>query len=114
MAFIPVSDHNEARTFYVDALGLRLTDENPYALVLDAGGTMLRLTQVDGLRPQPFTVAGWEVTNIVEAIDALADRFSLELRCQIPKARSVPSWFPARTVLPDTVGGPQNQYLGAP
>ena len=58
MAFIPVSDLSAARSFYEDVLGLRVSDEDPYAVVLDAGGTMLRLAQVDGLRPQPFTVAG--------------------------------------------------------
>ena len=60
-----------ARTFYVDVLGLTLTDESPYAATVDAGGTMLRLTLVDDLRPQPFTVAGWTVADMRATITAL-------------------------------------------
>jgi len=74
MAFIPVSDLSAARSFYEDVLGLRVSDEDPYAVVLDAGGTMLRLAQVDGLRPQPFTVVGWQVLDMGTSIDSLASR----------------------------------------
>jgi hypothetical protein len=55
-------------------LGIQVTEESPYAVVMDAAGTMLRLTQVDGLRPQPFTVAAWRVPDMGESIDALAAR----------------------------------------
>ena len=71
MAFIPVGDLNAARNFYGELLGLQVTEENPYAVVLDAGGTTLRLAQVDGLKPQPFTIAGWRVFDIGRAIDTL-------------------------------------------
>lgn len=74
MAFIPVSDLNAAQAFYGGILGIQVTEESPYAVVMDAGGTMLRLTQVDGLRPQPFTIAGWRVPDMGESIDALAAR----------------------------------------
>ena len=74
VAFIPVSDLEEARSFYGEVLGLRVTEASPYAVVLDAGGTMLRLAQVNGLRPQPFTIAGWEVPDMVESIHTLMDR----------------------------------------
>jgi hypothetical protein len=74
MAFIPVSDLGAARSFYSGVLGIQVAEESPYAVVMDAGGTMLRLTQVDGLRPQPFTVAGWRVPDIGESIDALTAR----------------------------------------
>jgi catechol 2,3-dioxygenase-like lactoylglutathione lyase family enzyme len=74
VAFIPVSDLKEARSFYGDVLGLRVTEDSPYAVVLDAGGTMLRLAQVNGLRPQPFTIAGWAVPDMAESIRTLVDR----------------------------------------
>jgi hypothetical protein len=54
VAFIPVSDLAVARSFYEGTLGLQVTDENPFALVLNAAGTMLRVTQVSDLKPQPF------------------------------------------------------------
>ncbi len=74
MAFVPVGDLGAARSFYVDILGLGVTEETPYAVVLDAAGTMLRLTQVDDLRPQPFTIAGWQVPDMESAIEVLGDR----------------------------------------
>jgi catechol 2,3-dioxygenase-like lactoylglutathione lyase family enzyme len=72
VAFIPVQDLAVAREFYVDTLGLRLRDENPFAVVVDAHDTVLRLTQVSDLRPQPFTIAGWEVTDMEKEVDSLA------------------------------------------
>jgi catechol 2,3-dioxygenase-like lactoylglutathione lyase family enzyme len=71
VAFIPVQDLAVAREFYVDTLGLRLRDENPFAVVVDAHDTVLRLTQVSDLRPQPFTIAGWEVTDMEKEVDSL-------------------------------------------
>lgn len=72
IGFIPVRDLAAARAFYRSTLGLPVTDENPFAVVLDANGTMLRLTPVPDLTPQPFTIAGWEVPDIGSAVDALA------------------------------------------
>jgi len=74
MAFIPVGDLATARSFYGDVLGLGVTEENPYAVVLDAGGAMLRLAQVDDLRAQPFTIAGWQVPDLELSIDGLQRR----------------------------------------
>jgi catechol 2,3-dioxygenase-like lactoylglutathione lyase family enzyme len=74
IAFIPVSDLQAARWFYGSTLGLRITDENPFAVVVDANGTMLRLTEVSDLTPQPFTIAGWQVPDIDVTIDTLVER----------------------------------------
>src|ERR1017187_1477796 len=71
MAFIPVSDLSVARHFYVLTLGLTVTDESQFALVVDANGTMLRLTPVPDFRPQPFAIAGWAVADIESTVDAL-------------------------------------------
>ena len=71
MAFIPVRDLTSARSFYGEILGLQVTDENPFAVILNSGGTMLRLTQIENHQPQPFTIAGWEVQEIDVAVDAL-------------------------------------------
>ncbi len=79
IAFVPVSDVAEARRFYVDTLGLTVTDESPFALVVDVNGIMLRLTPVTDLRPQPFTVVGWAVEDIgatVATLTGLGVRFT--------------------------------------
>ncbi|MCU1354335.1 MAG: glyoxalase/bleomycin resistance protein/dioxygenase [Acidimicrobiales bacterium] len=72
IAFVAVADLDRARTFYTGVLGLTVVDANPVTLVLDANGTMLRLTAVPDLKPRPFTVAGWRVTDIDAAVDDLA------------------------------------------
>jgi len=35
---------------------------------------MLRLAQVDDYRPQPFTIAGWQVPDMGTSIDSLESR----------------------------------------
>lgn len=74
MVFIPVRDLSAAQSFYEEVLGLPVRDAGPYAVVLDAGGTMLRLAQVDDYRPQPFTIAGWQVPDMGTSIDSLESR----------------------------------------
>ncbi|HEY2489838.1 MAG TPA: VOC family protein [Streptosporangiaceae bacterium] len=74
IGFVPVRDLAVARAFYEGTLGLRVVDDTPFALVLDAGGTMLRFTPVPGLSARPFTVAGWNVPDIGAVVRALAGR----------------------------------------
>jgi catechol 2,3-dioxygenase-like lactoylglutathione lyase family enzyme len=38
IAFIPVRSLQTARRFYESTLGLRVTEENPFAVVVDATG----------------------------------------------------------------------------
>jgi catechol 2,3-dioxygenase-like lactoylglutathione lyase family enzyme len=71
VAFAPVTDVDRARAFYVDVLGLTVVEDTPFALVCDAAGTTLRITPVGALSPQPFTVLGWAVDDIVATSRAL-------------------------------------------
>jgi catechol 2,3-dioxygenase-like lactoylglutathione lyase family enzyme len=64
IAFVATTDQLRAKAFYAGTLGLRLLSEDGFALAFDAGGTMLRVTKVEELRPQPFTVLGWEVDGV--------------------------------------------------
>jgi catechol 2,3-dioxygenase-like lactoylglutathione lyase family enzyme len=67
-AFVPTRNMERAAEFYGGTLGLEVLEHTPYALVLDAAGTTVRVTSVEELQPQPFTVLGW----LVEDIDATA------------------------------------------
>jgi catechol 2,3-dioxygenase-like lactoylglutathione lyase family enzyme len=71
VGFIPVTDLASARVFYVGTLGLTMTEDSPFAVVLQHGGAVIRLTELADLRPQPFTIAGWEVPDISAVIDSL-------------------------------------------
>ena len=73
MAFVPVSNFEEAKAFYSDVLGLEIVDETPFAIALDANGTSVRLTLVDDFEPQPFTILGWRVVDIALSVIELAD-----------------------------------------
>jgi catechol 2,3-dioxygenase-like lactoylglutathione lyase family enzyme len=73
-AFIPVRDGAAARAFYEGVLGLAVIEDTPYAVVVDANGTALRLTPVPELSVQPFTVAGWRVPDLGAAVQALTSR----------------------------------------
>jgi len=74
IGLIPVRDTSEARGFYEGVLGLRVVEDTPFALVLDASGTMLRLTPMPELAAQPFTIAGWRVPDITATAQSLAER----------------------------------------
>ena len=72
IAFAPTTDPEKARAFYEGVLGLRLVaDQKPFALEFDANGTMLRVTTVQELEAQPFTILGWRVANIDATVDSL-------------------------------------------
>ena len=82
VGFVGVSDLDRARHFYGDQLGLPLRDETPFALVAEAGGTMLRITAVDNVAPVPYTVLGWSVRAIDVTIDHLVSRGVTFTRCE--------------------------------
>ena len=58
MAFVPTTDLAAARSFYEDVLGLPFVDQNAYACVFDAHGTMLRVTLVADVARPGYTVLG--------------------------------------------------------
>jgi catechol 2,3-dioxygenase-like lactoylglutathione lyase family enzyme len=71
-AFVATTDLERAAAFYGDTLGLEILERTPYAVVLDAAGTTVRLTLVEELSPQPFTVLGWLVDDLEAVVAGLA------------------------------------------
>jgi catechol 2,3-dioxygenase-like lactoylglutathione lyase family enzyme len=74
MAFVPSTGLDRSRRFYEGTLGLEVEEVTPFACVMRAGGTMLRITKAGELRPQPFTILGWAVPDIRQAVRGLAAR----------------------------------------
>lgn len=62
------TDLASARAFYEATLGLPVVDENAYACVFDAHGTMVRITAVAEVAHRGYTVLGWRVTGISETV----------------------------------------------
>jgi catechol 2,3-dioxygenase-like lactoylglutathione lyase family enzyme len=74
IAFVATTNPASAKEFYANVLGLRFVNEDPFALVFDAGGTSLRVAIVRDLRPAGYTVLGWNVSNIAETVRDLVVR----------------------------------------
>jgi catechol 2,3-dioxygenase-like lactoylglutathione lyase family enzyme len=73
IAFLATTNADRARRFYGEVLGLKLLNEDEFALAFDANGTMLRIQKVEKLAPQPFTALGWAVSDIKDAVGSLAE-----------------------------------------
>ena len=74
MAFVATKDPAKARSFYENTLGLRVIADEPFAIVLDANGTMLRVQKVREVTPAPHTALGWRVTDIRRAVRGLGEK----------------------------------------
>src|SRR5262245_64894341 len=74
MAFVATTDAKRSRAFYQKVLGLTLLHDDPFALVFDSNGIMLRVQKVQSLKPAPHTVLGWQVTDIRKTIGQLVKK----------------------------------------
>jgi len=71
IAFASTTNLARARSFYESALGLTVVDENAYACVFNAHGTMLRITAVAEVAQPGYTVLGWRISDISETVTRL-------------------------------------------
>lgn len=74
IGFVPTKDSAKARSFYEDKLGFRFVSDDPFAMVMRAGETMIRIAKAKDFTPAHFTVLGWEVSNIEEMVAWLQKR----------------------------------------
>ena len=67
VGFIPTTKPEAARAFYEKTLGLRFESADDFAIVFRLGpaGIMLRVTMAPEFTPNPFTIFGWQVDDIV-------------------------------------------------
>jgi catechol 2,3-dioxygenase-like lactoylglutathione lyase family enzyme len=71
ICFVATRNPAAAREFYENALGLKLVSDDPFAMVFDADGVMLRVQKVHELTPVKHTVLGWDVPDISARIQEL-------------------------------------------
>lgn len=74
IGFVGVKELPRAREFYEGVLGLSLTAEEGSALVFDAHGTPLRVSEVPVPASAKYTVLGWSVADIAKTIRGLTER----------------------------------------
>ncbi len=74
VAGVPTRDFQKAREFYEGVLGLGFVSQDAFALVVEANGIHVRISKVPEYKPAQFTILGWEVSPIEEAVSALQQR----------------------------------------
>jgi len=74
VGFIPTTDYDKARAYYVDKLGFEFISLDQFALVLRLGGHMFRVTKVPNFAPLQGTILGWQVQDIQAAAKWLNER----------------------------------------
>ena len=74
VTFLYVSDRDRALAFYCETLGFALHSADPFGDFIDLGGAMLRMTVMPDHKADDHPVLGWNVDDIVAAVDALVDR----------------------------------------
>lgn len=72
IAFVTTADGERARKFYEGVLGLQVNEDTPFALVMDANGTMLRIAKAQQVVVAPYTVLGWKVGDIARTVRELS------------------------------------------
>jgi catechol 2,3-dioxygenase-like lactoylglutathione lyase family enzyme len=73
VAFVPTKDTVKARAFFEGVLGLRFVKDDGFALVLDANGIKVRVAKAQ-FTPAPFTILGWQVSDIENMVKALQEK----------------------------------------
>ena len=74
IAFLATAKPEGSKRFYTATLGLSLLEDTPFAVVIDVGGTVLRIQKVKSFVPATHTVFGWSVENIETIVKNLANR----------------------------------------
>ena len=74
VGFVVTTKPEEAKAFYSNKLGFKFVQDDVFALVFDAHGTMLRVAKMQTFSPALFTVLGWQVANVGEAVRELTKK----------------------------------------
>jgi len=71
VAFASTTDLDRARAFYEHTLGLPVVSQDEFAVVVGAPDHTVRVTLVEHLQPQPFTILGWQVDDLSATVRQL-------------------------------------------
>lgn len=74
VGFAATADAARARQFYEGMLGLRVVDDDAFALVVQTGETTIRIQKVKEVSAAPYTLLGWQVDNTTATVRSLAER----------------------------------------
>jgi catechol 2,3-dioxygenase-like lactoylglutathione lyase family enzyme len=71
VTFLLTANPEAALDFFRDTLGLAFVHDDGFALVFDMQGVMLRVSKVPQFTPAQHTVLGWDVDDILVALEGL-------------------------------------------
>lgn len=74
VAFLYTSDRERALGFYRDTLGLALHSSDPFGDFISLGAALVRMTVLPDHKAHEHPVLGWNVDDIVAAVEALRHR----------------------------------------
>jgi catechol 2,3-dioxygenase-like lactoylglutathione lyase family enzyme len=74
VGFVPTTDYEAAREFYVGKLGFSFVSLDQFALVVRAGEQKIRISKMPNYSPLQGTILGWEVEKIEEVARWLEQR----------------------------------------
>jgi catechol 2,3-dioxygenase-like lactoylglutathione lyase family enzyme len=74
VGFVPTKDSKRAREFYEGKLGFQFVSDDQFALVMQAGKSMIRIAKVKDFKPAQYTVMGWEVADVEAMVKLLNGR----------------------------------------
>ncbi|HKW19469.1 MAG TPA: VOC family protein [Terriglobales bacterium] len=62
--FLLTTDYDKAKAFFVGKLGFTFVSLDQFALVVDSGENLIRISKIEKFSPLQGTVLGWEVSDI--------------------------------------------------
>ena len=74
IGFLLTKDYNKARAFFEAKLGFQFVSLDQFALVMQAGAHMIRISKVPDFTPARNTVLGWDVQDIEAVVSWLKQR----------------------------------------
>jgi catechol 2,3-dioxygenase-like lactoylglutathione lyase family enzyme len=74
VGFLLTKDYDKARAFYEGNLGFEFVSLDQFALVMQAGKSMIRIVKVPTFTPLKSTVLGWKVGDLEAMVDWLTKR----------------------------------------
>jgi catechol 2,3-dioxygenase-like lactoylglutathione lyase family enzyme len=74
IGFIPTRDGDAAREFYETKVGLRFISDDQFAVVFQSGPNTIRISRTGSFTPAPFTILGWECSDIEQAVRDMSAR----------------------------------------
>ncbi|HEY1963796.1 MAG TPA: VOC family protein, partial [Acidobacteriaceae bacterium] len=63
-----------ARAFYEKKVGLRFISEDQFAIIFQSGINTIRITRTGSFIPAPFTILGWESSDIEQDVRDMTAR----------------------------------------